>query len=93
MHRSMKWLAVTTLCLAAPAMAGEVNGQGDVTPVKCGPPVGGHHGTFEARPMERAPHRGPQRRDPPQRSRPPRGLLAPRSTWRAHRIMPTHAAA
>ena len=33
MQRSVKWLAATTLCLAAPAMAGEVNGQGEVTPV------------------------------------------------------------
>lgn len=34
MKRSMKWLAVTTLCLATPAIAGEVTGNGDPTPVK-----------------------------------------------------------
>lgn len=34
MHRSVKWLAVTTLCLAAPAIAGEVTGNGDSTPVR-----------------------------------------------------------
>ena len=33
MQRSMKWLAATTLCLAAPAVAGEVTGTGEVTPV------------------------------------------------------------
>lgn len=33
MHRSMKWLAITTLCLATPAIAGEVTGNGDPTPV------------------------------------------------------------
>lgn len=36
MQRSMKWLAATTLCLAAPAMAGEVNGNGDSTPIRDG---------------------------------------------------------
>ena len=36
MQRSMKWLAVTTLCLATPAIAGEVTGGGDPTPVNGG---------------------------------------------------------
>lgn len=34
MQRSMKWLAATSLCLAAPAIAGEVTGNGDSTPVR-----------------------------------------------------------
>lgn len=33
MHSSMKWLAVTALCLTPPAFAGEVTGNGDPTPV------------------------------------------------------------
>jgi len=33
MHKSMKWLATVTLCLAAPAIAGEVTGTGEYTPV------------------------------------------------------------
>ena len=33
MQRSVKWMAAATLCLAAPAIAGEVNGNGEYTPV------------------------------------------------------------
>lgn len=33
MQKSIKWLAATTLCLAAPAIAGEVTGNGGDTPV------------------------------------------------------------
>lgn len=34
MNRHMKWLATITLCICAPAYAGEVTGNGDPTPVK-----------------------------------------------------------
>jgi hypothetical protein len=33
MQKSMKWLATVTLCLASPAIAGEITGTGDPTPV------------------------------------------------------------
>jgi len=33
MHKSLKWTATVTLALATPAMAGEVTGTGEVTPV------------------------------------------------------------
>lgn len=36
MQRSMKWLAVTMLCLATPAIAGEVTGADGLTPVNGG---------------------------------------------------------
>ena len=33
MHRSIKWSATIALTLAGPAMAGEVTGNGDYTPI------------------------------------------------------------
>ena len=33
MQKKMKWLATIALAIAAPAAAGEVNGNGDATPI------------------------------------------------------------
>ena len=34
MHKSMKWVATVALCLSAPAIAGEVTGTGEDTPIR-----------------------------------------------------------
>lgn len=36
MNRRLNWIATATLCLATPAIAGEVTGNGDPTPVNGG---------------------------------------------------------
>jgi hypothetical protein len=36
MNRNLKWLATCALCLATPAIAGEVTGSGKDTPIRSG---------------------------------------------------------